>query len=165
MVAQTGLRVAHQIDALFIEAQDEHQRVVALRRAVGREVARAARAIDRADRSLGWQLIASQDGRDLEQLKNELNSLEGSLTEQLAEAEDITSDAVAIRERIVARRRRNSTWVIVGNGGGWGGGSPRSSGGWGGGSSSGGGGFGGGSFGGGGFGGGGFGGGSSGSSW
>jgi uncharacterized membrane protein YgcG len=165
MVAQTGLRVAHQIDALFLEAQDEHKRVIALRRAVGREVARAARAIDRADRSLGWQLIASQDGQDLEQLKNELNSLEGSLEEQLSEAEDLTADAVAIRERIVARRRRNSTWVVVGNGGGWGGGSPRSSGGWGGGSSSSGGGFGGGSFGGGGFGGGGFGGGSSGSSW
>ncbi len=162
VVAQTGLRIAHQIDKLFIEASDEQKRVEALRRELGRELARADRAIERAERSLGWQVIPSRDGRDLEEVRNDLLTLEGTLEQQLAQAEDITADAIAIRERIVARKRRNSTWVVVGSGGGWSGGSSRNSssgGGWGGGSSSGGGGFGGGGFGGGGFGGGGFGGG------
>lgn len=161
VVAQTGLRVAHQIDQLFIEAQDEQKRVEALRRALGRELARADRAIERAERSLGWQIIPSRDGGDVEELRNDLVDLQGSpknLEDRLAEAEDITADAIAIRERIVARKRRNNTWVVVGSGGGWGGGSSRNSssgGGWGGGSGSSGGGFGGGGFGGGGFGGGG----------
>lgn len=167
LVAQTGTRLDHQIDALLVEAAEEHQRVEALRREAQRQVERALRAVERAESSVGWQLIKTREGRDLDQLKTELQQLPSELEARIDAASGIADEATSIRERIIHARRRNNTWVVIGGtSGGWGGG-----GGGGSSSSSGGGGFGGfsGGGGGGGFGGfsggGGFGGGGGGGSW
>ncbi len=180
LVAQTGTRLSHNLDARLFEAVEEQQQVQTLRREVDRQVDRADRAIARANAAKGWELIASRDGRAIDQLEERLRTLAAydpdtvrpdHLDSLIREAEEIADDAVRVRERVIARRRRNNTWVIVGGSGGFGGGgSGRSrSGGFGGGGGGGFGGFGGGGGGGfGGFGGGGggsFGGGSAGGSW
>ncbi len=170
LVAQTATRLSHNIDARLYEAQVEQEQVEALRREVARQTARAARAVRRAGSAKGFELIASREGRLLEELEADLRSLQRTnvanvtaenLEQLVRRAEDVADDAVRIRERIIARRRRNNTWIIVGGSGGFGGGSggsSRSSGGFGGGGGGGFGGFGGG-------GGGSFGGGSAGGSW
>ncbi len=177
LVAQTATRLAHRLDALLFEAEEEHAQVVALRREVRRQIQRAERAIERAESALGWEFFASKDSRSLDALTDRLRQIDHALDAQrrdelehrVTRAEDIADDAVAIRTRIINRRRRNNTWVVVGGSGGrrgrgGGGGFGGFGGGFGGG---GGGGFsgGGGSFGGFGGGGGGFGGGSAGGSW
>ena len=155
-VAQTADRLARRIDVLLAEATAEHERVEGLRRELSREVARARRSIDRARSAIGWELFASEDSRVIDRLENELQGIAATsdppalLPNAVADAAGVADDAVAIRERIIARRRRHSTWVVVGSSSSWGDG---------GGSGSGGGGFGGGG------GGGGFGGGGGGSSW
>ncbi len=180
LVAQTATRLSHNIDARLYDAQVEQQQVEALRREVERQTTRAARAVDRASSAKGWELFASREGRQLQNLEASLkvlqranvNSVKPDELERLIRAgEDLADDAVRLRERIIARRRRNNTWVVVGGSGGFGGGGGgrRSGGGFGGGGGGGFGGFGGGGGGGfGGFGGGGggsFGGGSAGGSW
>ncbi len=169
LVAQTGTRLTHQIDALFHEAREEHQRMVALRREARRQVDRARRAIERADRSLGWELFRSSDGRALKDLEAKLAGLPADPEAQIARASAIADSATRLRERINARRRRNNSWIVIGGAGGGSGrgGSTTSGGGggFGGGFGGGGGSFGGGGFGGGGSFGGGGGGGGGGGSW
>lgn len=151
-VARTLDRIDRQMDQMLIESQEEAARVDALRRQLSREVARADRAIQRAQQTLGWTIFSSRKGR-LDSLSDQLGSLSGSWEDKIVMAGRIADTAVSIREEIIhERRRRNTGLIIVGGSGG------RSRGGWG--SSGGGGGFGGFSGGGGGFGGGSFGGGS-----
>ncbi len=155
-VARTLDRIDRQMDQMLIESQEEAARVEALRRQLNREVARANRAIQRAQQTLGWTIFSSRKGQ-LEGLSDQLDQLAGSWEDKIDMAGRIADTAVSIREQIIhERRRRNTGFIIVGGSGGRSGGGWGSSGGGGGfGGFSGGGGFGGGSFGGGSFGGGG----------
>ncbi len=175
LVAQTSTRLAHRLDALLFEAQEEKRQVDALRRELSRQVQRAQRSIDRAESAIGWEFFESKDSKSVNALQTKLASVShGSqslrpdeLGNRIRMAEDIADDAIAVRTRIIRRRRNNNTWIVIGGSGG----GRRSGGGFGGfsggGFGGGGGGFsgGGGSFGGFGGGGGGFGGGSAGGSW
>jgi uncharacterized membrane protein YgcG len=158
-VAEAGSALARRIDAVFLAATRERDRVVAVRRELYRERERARRELRRAEKTIGWQLFEGDDAGELEVLERRLDESGGSLDDQLETAVEVRTRAARIRAEVVAKRRRRNGWVIVGGGGGWSGGG---GGGW-----SGGGGFGGGGFGGGGFGGGGggFGGGGGSSSW
>lgn len=143
-MAETGYQINRQMDELLASAKDDQAEMAALRREAVREIARAERALARARRSLGWELIQSRDGDTLDTLEEKLRALPDHPAEQVDLAGQVADAALRVQERIIARRRRNSTWVIVGGGGGGFGGS-------GGGTSSGGFAGGGGSFGGGGF--------------
>ncbi|MFW2384011.1 MAG: hypothetical protein ACN4GZ_19825 [Acidimicrobiales bacterium] len=164
-VARTLDRIDRQMDQMLIDSQEEAKRIAALRRELTREIARAKRAIQRANETVGWTIFSARKAK-LDDLEADLTRLNGSWEQQIDQAAAIADSAVAIREAIIhERRRRNTGIIIVGGSGG-----NRGGGGWG---SGGGGGFGGfgsgggGSFGGGGFGGGGgsFGGGGSTGSW
>ncbi len=120
-VAETGDRVNRQIDELLVQAQDQHLRMEALRRELDREVARAARSIGRARRSLGWELFQSRDGSTIDQLEEALRRLPSDPEQAIEHAADIADDALRVQERIIARRRRSSVWVNTGSG--WGSGS------------------------------------------
>lgn len=136
-VAETGDRISRRIDDMLAEAEDQHQRMEALRREFSREVARARRALARARRSVGWELFKSRDGAALDRLEDSLTALPDDPVEGIEAAADIADDALRIQERIIARRRRQSTWVATGGGGwqsgggGWSGSSSGSSGGFG----------------------------------
>lgn len=142
-VAESGSALARKIDAVFLAAREERDRVVALRREVQRERDRAIREIQRAEKSIGWSLFETDEQRTLDQLRRSLTTTSGDLESQLATAVDVRTRAARVRAEIVAARRRSSGWVAVGGGGG-GGGFGGFSGGGGGGGFSGGGGFGGG---------------------
>ncbi len=149
-VARTLDRIDRQMDQMLLESQEEAKRIEALRRELAREVARATRAIRRAEQTLGWTVFSTRKGR-LERLAGDLTRLSGSWEEQIREANEIADTAVSIREEIIHERRRRNTGVIIVGGSRGGGGWGSSSGGGGfGGFGGGGGGFGGGSFGGGG---------------
>jgi chromosome segregation ATPase len=151
-VLQTSEQAIAGLHHLMEEAQDEQSRVAALRRQAAQEKDWAVAAVARARQALGWQLFASNDAHELDELEEALGALPQDLEARIEAARVITERAQHIEMRIISRRRRGGVWIVGGpfGGGGWGGGG----GGWGGGGSSGGGGFGGGSFGGGGFGGG-----------
>lgn len=154
-VAEAGSVLARQIDQIFMSAREEQERVVALRREVAREQQRAEREIQRAEKTIGWQLLEGDDQRRLDLLRNYVNdSSVSSLEHQLEAATHARTRAAQIRAKIIAKRQRNTGWAVgsISTGGGFSGG----------GGGSGGGGFSGGGFGGGG---GSFGGGGSSSSW
>ena len=122
-VAETGRRLNDEMDAALVEAAEQKARADALRRALAREIADANRALSRAKRSLGWELIRSSDGVALEQLDARLDSLAAEpavseLDTAIAAATEIADQALRIQERIIARRRRRGTWITTG-GGGW----------------------------------------------
>lgn len=120
-VAEVGDRINRQMDELLAKAIDEQAATEALRREGHREIARAERAVSRARRALGWELISSNDGEDLDQLEASLGDLPTDLAERAEQAGRIADAALRIQERIIARRRRSSTWVVVGSGqNGWG---------------------------------------------
>lgn len=128
-VAQTADRLNRELDELLAAAQEQHQRMEALRRQAEREVARAVRSIRRAKESLGWQLIPSREARSIDRLERELGSLPTEPGARFDAARDLADHAVAIQERIIADRRRRGNWVIVGGGassGSWGGSSSSS---------------------------------------
>ncbi len=125
-VAESGSALARRIDSVLMAATHERDRVVALRREVSRERARARREIERAEKTLGWQLFESDDKRTLRSLERSLDDSSGRLESQLATAADVRTRAARIRAEILAERKRNSGWVVFGGGGGFGG----SGGGW-----------------------------------
>ncbi len=59
-VAETGYQINRQMDELLASAKDDQAEMAALRREAVREIARAERALARARRSLGWELIQSR---------------------------------------------------------------------------------------------------------
>lgn len=120
-VAETGSALARRIDAVFLAARRERDRTVALRREVERERKRARREIERADKTIGWQVFESDQKRSLESLERMLEDASGDLESQLAVAAEIRTRAAQIRADVVADRRRRTGWV-VGGGGGFGGG-------------------------------------------
>ncbi len=123
-VAESGSALARRIDAVFLAAKQERDRVVALRREVVRERDRARRELQRASKTIGWQLFENDDQRSLDRLERSLSDNGASLESQLATAVDVRTRAARIRAEIVAKRQRNSGWVSVGgsSGGGFSGG-------------------------------------------
>ncbi len=107
-VAETGDRLNRQIDETLSQAEEQHLRMEALRRQLQREKARAQRAIDRARRSLGWELFKSPDGHSLDHLERSAGQLPSDLEQAVDQLGSIADDALRIQERIIARRRRAS---------------------------------------------------------
>lgn len=115
-VAESGSALARRIDAILLAANEERDRVVALRREIVRERDRARRELQRAHKTLGWQLFEDDDKRSLDRLERSLSDPSGSLEQQLATAVDVRTRAARIRAEIVAERQRNSGWVVGGGG-------------------------------------------------
>ncbi len=117
-VAETADRINRQIDEVLHGAREQHLRMESLRRELHRERVRASRALDRAKRSLGWEMFKSRDGQALDDLARDLGRLPDDLELAIEAAADVADDALRIQERIIARRRRSAAWVSTG-GGGW----------------------------------------------
>ncbi len=117
-VAETADRINRQLDEVLLAAKEQHLRMESLRRELQRERVRASRALDRARRSLGWEIFPSRDGQALDDLARDLGRLPDDLELAIESAADVADDALRIQERIIARRRRSAAWVSTG-GGGW----------------------------------------------
>ena len=128
-LTETADRINRQLDDLLAGAQEQHLRMESLRRELRRETERASRAVARARRALGWQLLPSRDGLALDGLEQQLAALPPDLDDALGQVGQIADQALRVHERLIARRRRRARAARAGSiGGGFGGGATRSGG-------------------------------------
>lgn len=115
-VVEAGEDTDRAIDELLVLVDEEHQRAEAMRHELQRQRARATRAVARARRALGWQLVPSADANALDRIEADLAAGPGDLAAAVEHASEVADAALRLQEQIIARRRRRNAGVTIGSG-------------------------------------------------